>query len=78
MALCKTFRDARHEMTTIGRFEKSINLIMRDAAKKALKDVGYDIRKGDSAGDIIIIGHHLSDEIWEHIFSIDISTNCRL
>lgn len=77
MALCKTFRDARHEMSTIDRFEAGINKIMRDAAKKALRDVGYEIGKGDSDGDIVIVGHHLPEEIWDHCFSIDISTRCQ-
>lgn len=78
MALAKTFRDANHEMTTIGRFEATINRIMRVAAKQALRDAGYEFRGGDSDGDIVIIGDHLPEETWEHCFSIDISTNCRL
>lgn len=77
MALAKTFRDANHEMNTIDRFEAKINKIMRDAAKKALRDVGYEFRDGDD-GDIVIVGSHLPEEQWEHCFSIGISTNCRL
>lgn len=77
MALAKTFRDADHEMNTIDRFEAKINKIMRAAAKKALKDSGYKFRKGDSDGDIVIVGHHLPEETWDHCFSIDISTRCQ-
>ena len=77
MALAKTFRDARHELDTLGQFETKINKIMRDAAKKALLDIGYKIGKGDSEGDIVIVGYHLPEETWDHCFSIDICTRCQ-
>lgn len=77
MALAKKFSGAVHEMNTLDRFEAKIIKIMRDAAKKALKDTGYKFRKGDSGGDIVIVGHHLPEETWDHCFSIDISTRCQ-
>ena len=78
MALAKTFRDANHEMTTIDRFENKINKIMRDAAKKALRDAGYRYRLGDSDGDVVIVEQHLPEEKWEHCFSVELTVRCQL
>jgi hypothetical protein len=67
MSKNKCFVSGTHRDRVMGKFDRTVEKLIREAGLKALADAGIKAR-ANRFGQIVVVATHLEDEKWEHSY----------